>query len=101
MFRGTFTALVTPFRNGDVDLAACEKSIEAQLVAGISGVVAVGTTGESPKLTHEDKEKVIQCTLKITNGHCKGRAATGTDSTRAAIEPVKFSEKAGVHGALQ
>src|SRR2546425_9032483 len=79
MFRGTFTALVTPFRNGDVDLAAFEKSIEAQIVAGISGVVAVGTTGESPTLTHEEKEKVIQGTMRITNGHCKVLAGTGTN----------------------
>src|SRR5213080_41282 len=100
MFRGTFTALVTPFRNGDVDLAAFEKSIEAQIVAGISGVVAVGTTGESPTLTHEEKEKVIQCTMKITNGHCKVLAGTGTNSTRDAIEATKFAEKAGVDGAL-
>src|SRR5437667_3985959 len=100
MFRGTFTALVTPFRNGDVDLAAFEKSIEAQIVAGISGVVAVGTTGESPTLTHEEKEKVIQCTMKITYGHCKVLAGTGTNSTRDAIEATKFAEKAGVDGAL-
>ena len=100
MFRGTFTALVTPFRNGDVDLAAFEKSIEAQIVAGISGVVAVGTTGESPTLTHDEKEKVIQCTMKITNGHCKVLAGTGTNSTRDAIEATKFAEKAGVDGAL-
>ncbi len=100
MFRGTFTALVTPFRNGDVDLAAFENLIEAQIVAGISGVVAVGTTGESPTLTHEEKEKVIQCTMKITNGHCKVLAGTGTNSTRDAIEATKFAEKAGVDGAL-
>src|SRR5438067_7560092 len=100
MFRGTFTALVTPFRNGDVDLAAFEKSIESQIVAGISGVVAVGTTGESPTLTHEEKEKVIQCTMKITNGHCKVLAGAGTNSTRDSIEATKFAEKAGVDGAL-
>src|SRR5436853_4184213 len=100
MFRGTFTALVTPFRNGDVDLAAFEKSIEAQIVAGISGVLAVGTTGESPTLTHEEKEKVIQCTMKITNGHCKVLAGTGTNSTRDSIEATKFAEKAGADAAL-
>ena len=100
MFRGTFTALVTPFRNGDVDLAAFENLIEAQIAAGISGVVAVGTTGESPTLTHEEKEKVIQCTMTITNGHCKVLAGTGTNSTRDAIEATKFAEKAGVDGVL-
>jgi len=100
MFRGTFTALVTPFRNGDVDLAAFEKLIEAQIAAGISGVVAVGTTGESPTLTHEEKEKVIQRAVKVANGRCKVLAGTGTNSTRDAIDATKFAEKAGVDGAL-
>ena len=100
MFRGTFTAVVTPFRNGDVDLAAFEKLIEAQIAAGITGVVAVGTTGESPTLTHEEKEKMIQRTVKIANGRCKVLAGTGTNSTHGAIEATKFAEKAGVDGAL-
>src|SRR6266850_4937568 len=100
MFRGTFTALVTPFGNGDVDFAAFEKLVETQIAAGITGVVAVGTTGESPTLTHEEKEKVIQRTVKIANGRCKVLAGTGTNSTRGAIEATKFAEKAGVDGAL-
>jgi 4-hydroxy-tetrahydrodipicolinate synthase len=100
MFRATFTALVTPFRNGDVDLAVFEKLIEAQIGAGITGVVAVGTTGESPTLTHEEKEQVIQRTVKAARGRCKVLAGTGTNSTRDAIEATKFAEKAGVDGAL-
>ena len=100
MFRGTFTALVTPFRNGDVDFAAFEKLVEAQIAAGITGLVAVGTTGESPTLTHEEKEKVIQRAVKIAKGRCKVLAGTGTNSTRDAIEATKFAEKAGVDGAL-
>jgi len=100
MFRGTFTALVTPFRNGDVDLAAFDKLIESQIAAGITGVVAVGTTGESPTLTHEEKEKVIQRTVKIANGRCKVIAGTGTNSTRDAIEATKFAEENSVDGAL-
>ena len=100
MFRGTFTALVTPFRNGDVDFAAFEKLVEAQIAAEITGLVAVGTTGESPTLTHEEKEKVIQRAVKIANGRCKLLAGTGTNSTRDAIEATKFAEKAGVDGAL-
>ncbi len=85
MFRGTFTALVTPFRNGDVDFAAFEKLVEAQIAAGITGLVAIGTTGESPTLTHEEKEKVIQRAVKIANGRCKLLAGTGTNSTRDAM----------------
>ena len=100
MFRGTFTALVTPFRNGDVDFAALERLIEAQVAAGITGVVAVGTTGESPTLTHEEKENVIQRTVKIVKGRGKVIAGTGTNSTRDAIEATKFAEKGGVDGAL-
>jgi len=100
MFRGTFTALVTPFRNGDVDFAALEKLIESQIAAGITGLVAVGTTGESPTLTHEEKENVIQRTVKIAKGRGKVIAGTGTNSTRDAIESTKFAEKAGVDGAL-
>jgi 4-hydroxy-tetrahydrodipicolinate synthase len=100
MFRGTFTALVTPFRNGEVDFAAFEKLIEAQVAAGITGVVAVGTTGESPTLTHEEKESVIQWTVKIARGRCKVIAGTGTNSTRDAIAATKFAEKVGVDGAL-
>jgi len=64
MFRGTFTALVTPFRNGSVDGTALEKLIEAQIAAGISGVVAVGTTGESPTLTHDEREEVIRIAVE-------------------------------------
>src|SRR5205814_1945502 len=100
MFRGTFTAVVTPFRNGDVDFAAFEKLAEAQIAAGITGVIAVGTTGESPTLTHDEKHEVIECAIKIANGRCKVIAGVGTNSTRDAIEATKFAEKAGVDGAL-
>jgi len=100
MFRGTFTALVTPFRNGDVDLAAFEKLIEAQIAAGINGIVAVGTTGESPTLTHEEKEELIARAVKVANGRCQVLAGTGSNSTRDAVELTKFAEKAHADGAL-
>ncbi len=100
MFRGTFTALVTPFRNGDIDFAAFDKLIELQIAAGITGLVAVGTTGESPTLTHDEKEKLIQRTVKVANGRCKVIAGTGTNSTRDAIAATQFAEKAGVDAAL-
>lgn len=63
MFRGTFTALVTPFRDGAIDVAAFEKLIESQIAAGISGVVAVGTTGESPTLSHEERQELIRLAI--------------------------------------
>src|SRR5881392_2351360 len=100
MFRGTFTAVVTPFRNGDIDFAAFEKLVEAQIAAGITGIVAVGTTGESPTLTHDEKHQVIERTIKLAKGRCKVIAGAGTNSTRDSIEATKFAEKAGADGAL-
>jgi 4-hydroxy-tetrahydrodipicolinate synthase len=100
MFRGTFTAVVTPFRNGAVDFAALEKLMEAQIAAGITGIVAVGTTGESPTLTHDEKHQVIERAIKIANGRCKIIAGAGTNSTRDSIEAAKFAEKTGADGAL-
>jgi 4-hydroxy-tetrahydrodipicolinate synthase len=100
MFRGTFTALVTPFRTGDVDFAAFEKLIESQIAAGITGLVAVGTTGESPTLTHDEKHEIIERTIKIAKGRCQVIAGAGTNSTRDSIEATKFAEKAGADGAL-
>jgi 4-hydroxy-tetrahydrodipicolinate synthase len=100
MFHGTFTALVTPFRNGAIDFTALEKLIEQQIAAGISGVVAVGTTGESPTLTHDEREKVIETAVKVTRGRCKVLAGTGSYSTRDAIEATQAAQKMGVDGAL-
>ena len=100
MFRGTFTALVTPFRKGDVDPAAFEKLIEAQIGAGIDGVVAVGTTGESPTLSHQEREEVIRRAVTIANHRCKVLAGTGSNSTAHAIADTKMAEKLGVDGAL-
>jgi len=100
MFRGTFTALVTPFRNGTVDFAALEKLIETQIVAGITGIVAVGTTGESPTLTHDEREEVIRRAVKIANRRCQVLAGTGSYSTRDAIDATKGAEKLHVDGAL-
>src|ERR1700752_4300597 len=98
MFRGTFTALVTPFRNGDLDLAALEKLVEAQIEAGISGVVAVGTTGESPTLTHAEREEVIRVSVRAAKGRCRVFAGTGSYSTRDAIEAIIAAQKLGVDG---
>jgi 4-hydroxy-tetrahydrodipicolinate synthase len=100
MFRGTFTALVTPFRNGDLDPAAFEKLIEAQIAAGIDGIVAVGTTGESPTLSHEEREQVIRLAITIANRRCKVLAGTGSNSTQHAIADTKMAEKLGADGAL-
>ncbi|MFN2542580.1 MAG: 4-hydroxy-tetrahydrodipicolinate synthase [Chthoniobacterales bacterium] len=100
MFRGTFTALVTPFRDGDVDLATLDKLIESQIAAGITGLVAVGTTGESPTLSDKEKEGVIERVIKTVGRRCKVLAGTGSNSTHHAVEATKFAEKAGADGAL-
>jgi 4-hydroxy-tetrahydrodipicolinate synthase len=100
MFRGTFTAIVTPFQNGAVDFGGFEKLIEAQIAGGITGIVAVGTTGESPTLTHDEKHEVITRTIELAKGRCQVIAGAGTNSTRDSIEATKFAEKAGADGAL-
>jgi 4-hydroxy-tetrahydrodipicolinate synthase len=100
MFKGTFTAVVTPFRNGDVDLAAYEKLIETQIAAGITGIVAVGTTGESPTLTHDERENVIRKTIEMARGRCTVLAGTGSYSTSDAIEATQRAESLGANAAL-
>jgi 4-hydroxy-tetrahydrodipicolinate synthase len=100
MFRGTFTALVTPFREGGIDYAALEGLIESQIAGGIDGVVAVGTTGESPTLTHEERKEVIRFTTQTANKRCLVLAGTGSYSTREAIAATQQAEDMGVDGAL-
>ena len=100
MFRGTFTALVTPFRNGGIDVSAYEKLIETQIAAGITGIVAVGTTGESPTLSPEEREQVIRLAVTSARKRCIVLAGTGSNSTHHAIADTKMAEKIGVDGAL-
>ena len=100
MFRGTFTALVTPFRNGGIDIAAFEKLIENQIAAGISGVVAVGTTGESPTLSHEERQQLIRLTVATAKKRCLVLAGTGSNATQHAVADTKIAEKLGADGAL-
>src|SRR5437762_12399369 len=100
MFRGTFTALVTPFRDGGIDTSAFEKLIETQLAAGITGIVAVGTTGESPTLSHEEREQVIRLAVTVANKRCQVLAGTGSNATHHAVADTKMAEKIGADGAL-
>ena len=100
MFRGTFTALVTPFRDDAIDASAFEKLIEAQIAAGIAGIVAVGTTGESPTLSHEEREQVIRLAVTAANKRCQVLAGTGSNATHHAVGDTKIAEKLGVDGAL-
>jgi 4-hydroxy-tetrahydrodipicolinate synthase len=100
MFRGTFTALVTPFRDDAVDFSAFEKLLETQFAGGINGWVAIGTTGESPTLAHHEREDVIRKCVERGKGKCTVLAGTGSYSTRDAIEATKKAEELGVDGAL-
>ena len=100
MFRGTFTALVTPFRDGGIDVSAFEQLIEAQIVAGITGIVAIGTTGESPTLSAEEREQLIRIAVAKANKRCLVLAGTGSNSTEHAIADTKRAEKLGVDAAL-
>ena len=100
MFHGTFTALVTPFRDSGIDVVAFEKHIEAQVAAGITGIVAIGTTGESPTLSHEEREQAIGLAVSKANKRCVVLAGTGSNSTQHAIADTKLAEKLGVDAAL-
>src|SRR5437588_3303291 len=100
MFRGAFTAVVTPFRDGGVDDSAFKKLIETQVAAGITGIVAIGTTGESPTLSHEEREQLIRLAVATANKRCLVIAGTGSNATEHAVADTKMAEKLGCDGAL-
>src|SRR5213592_3739600 len=100
MFRGTFTALVTPFRDGEVDVPALEALVEGQIADAVNGVIAVGTTGESPTLSAAEREQVIRVTVEVAKGKCQVLAGTGSNSTSATISATRAAEKMGVDGML-
>ena len=100
MFRGTFTALVTPFRDGGIDVSAFETLIETQIAAGITGIVAIGTTGESPTLSNEEREQLIRLAVATANKRCLVLAGTGSNATQHAVADTRLAEKLGVDGAL-
>jgi len=101
MFTGTYTAIVTPFRNGTIDETALAALIKKQVRAGVDGVVPVGTTGESPTLSYEEHIRVIELTVKFTAGRVKVLAGSGANSTREAVYLTQSAEKAGADGSLQ
>ncbi len=101
MFTGTYTAIVTPFRNGKIDESALERLIKAQIKGGVDGIVPVGTTGESPTLNYEEHVDVILLAVKYAAGKIKVLAGTGGNSTTEAIYLTQQAEKAGADGSLQ
>ena len=100
MFKGSITALVTPFKNGKVDEATFTRFIDWQIAEGTNGLVPVGTTGESPTLDHEEHKRVIELTVKAAKKRVPVIAGTGSNSTDEAVELSQFAEKAGADAVL-
>jgi 4-hydroxy-tetrahydrodipicolinate synthase len=99
-FRGTFTALVTPFRGGEVDEPALRALIDEQLEAGMDGIVPCGSTGESATLSHDEHERVIAISIDQARGRLKVIAGTGSNNTREACALTRSAANAGADGAL-
>ena len=100
-FRGTYTALITPFSDDRIDAAAFKALIERQIAAGITGIVPVGTTGESPTLDMDEHIEVIRLAVEFAAGRCQVVAGTGANATKEAIELTQAAEKLGATGTLQ
>lgn len=102
MFEGVYTAIVTPFTGaGQVDFKALERLIEAQIAAGVDGIVPVGTTGESPTLDVNEHEAVIEATVRQCAGRCKVIAGTGANATTEAVTLTRHAQSVGADGTLQ
>jgi len=100
MFKGSNVALITPFKNNQLDVDCYVKLIDFHLKNGTNGLVPAGTTGESPTLSHKEHEQVIELCIKEANGKIPVIAGTGSNSTEEAISLTKHAEKAGADGAL-
>ncbi len=101
MFTGTYTAIVTPFKNGKIDYDALERIVRMQIKAGVDGIVPVGTTGESPTVNYEEHIQIIESVVKIAAGRVKVVAGTGGNSTTEAVYLTEEAERAGADGSLQ
>jgi 4-hydroxy-tetrahydrodipicolinate synthase len=100
---GTYTALVTPFRDGPgepIDWDALDRLLDVQIAGGVSGVVPCGTTGESPTLSHEEHAQVVERTVKRAKSRVQVIAGTGSNSTREAIAMSQHAERAGVDAVM-
>lgn len=99
-FAGVSTALVTPFRNGEVDYETLRQQVEFQIAAGVTCLCPVGTTGESPTLSHEEHEQVIAAVIEMAAGRVKVMAGTGSNSTAEALRLTKFAARHGADAVL-
>jgi 4-hydroxy-tetrahydrodipicolinate synthase len=101
MFSGTFTALVTPFRNGEVDVEALEGMVEFQIEHGVSGLVPCGTTGETPAMSEAEDRVVVETVVRVAAGRVPVVAGSGSNSTDMAIKYTKMAQEVGADGSLQ
>jgi 4-hydroxy-tetrahydrodipicolinate synthase len=100
MFKGSFTALITPMKNGKVDEPAFERLVEWQIAEGTHGLVPVGTTGETPTLSHDEHKRVVEICIKAARKRVPVIAGAGSNSTEEAIELTAFAKKAGADASL-
>lgn len=101
LFRGTYTAIITPFtEENEIDWPAFEKLVEKQIESGVEGIVFVGTTGESPTLSHEEHKEILRWSVKTIKGRCQVIHGTGSNNTRESIELAMVAAEAGADGHL-
>ena len=101
MFTGSLVALVTPFAEGEVDFETLRELVNFQIKSGIDGIVPVGTTGESPTLTHDEHQEVIRVVVEEVAGRVSVIAGAGSNSTAEAIEYTAFAKDVGADASLQ
>lgn len=100
--RGVWTALITPFqRDESIDIAALRRLVDAQIAGGVDGLVPVGTTGESPTVTHEENLEIVELVVKFADGRVPVIAGTGSNSTREAVAMSRRAKDLGAAGTLQ
>lgn len=100
MFEGTYTALITPFKGGEIDYARLGTLVDQQIEAGVDGLVPCGSTGESATLSHDEHERVIAFVIERANKRCKVIAGTGSNSTRESVRLTRSAKEHGADGSL-
>ena len=101
MFTGAMVALITPFQDGEIDFRTLDELVDFQLESGIDAIVPVGTTGESPTLSHPEHRKVIERVVQAVDGQVPVIAGAGANSTAEAIELTAYAKKVGADATLQ
>ena len=100
MFKGSITALVTPFSKGEIDKAALKNLVDWQITEGSNGLVPVGTTGESPTLSHEEHENVVESVVTAAAGRVPVIAGAGSNNTMETIRFMRHAEAVGANAGL-